>query len=443
LLIFREPLWAAVVAFFGVGIAVAVVLGSRRSHAEPPKEFERASELATWEGRAKKHAAEIDRLKSDLHQALEARGYDVAAGLSAARQRYIEDCANRNKLAAQATRRPDLEQRLTAAQRQEHQREEYQNRRQQLQKRLHNLRLRAGNGDGANDVDALRAWQRQRARRLQSLQLAIAAWEEQRNLLDGGTVETMEAEASHKAQEARDLAKPLSHEELKAFREAHGIPDSVALRLLREQASTARTEADTEAGNIASMARSLRSVAEAEESVAEAERQLERVQRLKASLDRAHDFLERAQESVHRNIAPVLVSSLGKWLPIATNGLYTRAAIAPETLKVRVRSESGPWRDAMALSHGTAEQIYLLLRIAMVDHLTKASAETCPLLLDDITAHCDVVRTLAIMDLLHEMSKERQIIVFTQQAAVVDWARRALDPAHDRLEMLDESLITA
>ena len=108
-----------------------------------------------------------------------------------------------------------------------------------------------------------------------------------------------------------------------------------------------------------------------------------------------------------------------------------------------MRSENAEWRDAALLSHGTAEQVYLLLRIAMVDHLTKSAAETCPLLLDDVTAHCDEMRTTAITNLLHGISQERQVIVFSQQGAVLTWAAANLDPERDRMEILDETLIRA
>jgi len=81
--------------------------------------------------------------------------------------------------------------------------------------------------------------------------------------------------------------------------------------------------------------------------------------------------------------------------------------------------------------------------MAMVDHLTAASSESCPLLCDDITAHCDPVRTAAIMDLLHRMSQARQIVVFAQQPSIAQWAATNLDVARDRIEMLDQTLIRA
>jgi DNA repair protein SbcC/Rad50 len=135
-----------------------------------------------------------------------------------------------------------------------------------------------------------------------------------------------------------------------------------------------------------------------------------------------------------------LASSLEKWLPTITNGLYRRAAVDPEELVVRVKPEGGEWREAMLLSHGTREQIYVLLRIAMAEHLTRSSDETCPLLLDEVTAHCDPVRTEAILNLLLEMSRERQVIVFSQEQDVYAWGQRSLTD-RDRLQTLDRNLL--
>jgi len=48
-------------------------------------------------------------------------------------------------------------------------------------------------------------------------------------------------------------------------------------------------------------------------------------------------------------------------------------------------------RNVQLLSHGTAEQIYLLLRVVLAERLTTAG-ETCPLLLDDVLVQCDQAR---------------------------------------------------
>ena len=57
--------------------------------------------------------------------------------------------------------------------------------------------------------------------------------------------------------------------------------------------------------------------------------------------------------------------------------------------------------------------------------------DNCPLILDDITVHADRARTTAILALLLQISAERQVILFTQEDQVANWAREHLtSPDH-------------
>jgi uncharacterized protein YhaN len=159
---------------------------------------------------------------------------------------------------------------------------------------------------------------------------------------------------------------------------------------------------------------------------------LDGVRRLDAVLERTREFLARAQERVHRDIAPVLASGLDRWLPTVTNGRYVQAIVDPETLDVQVSGIDGRLHYAHLLSHGTAEQVYLLLRAIMARHLTR-SGEICPLVLDDVTAHCDPQRQRAVLEVLHEISTERQVILFAQEDGVLEWAKAQLATPRDRL----------
>ena len=42
-----------------------------------------------------------------------------------------------------------------------------------------------------------------------------------------------------------------------------------------------------------------------------------------------------------------------------------------------------------------------------------------------------------MMELLHELSAEHQVILFSQEDEVVEWAQRNIDPARDQLVLLD------
>ncbi len=176
--------------------------------------------------------------------------------------------------------------------------------------------------------------------------------------------------------------------------------------------------------------RTLVSVPEAEEELAAATEDLDRIRALDATLQTTIALLSSAQERVHRDIAPLLAATLTRWLPHITDGRYTDATVNPATLQVKVCGPDRNFRPAERLSHGTAEQIYLLLRTALTQHLT-AGHDSCPLLLDDVTVQADSIRTAQVLTLLHKISDERQVIVFAQQDQVAQWARENLTSERD------------
>ena len=205
---------------------------------------------------------------------------------------------------------------------------------------------------------------------------------------------------------------------------------------LREDARKTASEADVAAGDLQRLATTMPDVAEAEESLAAAQEDLRRVQDLQDVLMLTRRFLERAEEQVHRDIAPALAASVRKRLPGLTGGRYTDVSVDPVTLEVEVCGPARRWRTADLLSYGTAEQIYLLLRIALTDHLTQGH-ETCPLILDDVTVHADKTRTRDILELLLEIAASRQVILFTQEQEVAAWACERLRPPGHAIQALE------
>src|SRR5205807_123720 len=145
-----------------------------------------------------------------------------------------------------------------------------------------------------------------------------------------------------------------------------------------------------------------------EEGLAAAQAEFDRILRLDGTLTTTRKVLENAQDRVHRQFAPHLEKALRDWLPRITNNRYTDVSVDPISLNVQVKDAGGAFRDAFLLSQSTREQIYLLLRMALVAFLTKPS-EICPLIFDDVTVQTDSTRTEAVLNLLHEMSATRQV----------------------------------
>ncbi|HET6379931.1 MAG TPA: hypothetical protein VFH63_02695, partial [candidate division Zixibacteria bacterium] len=204
----------------------------------------------------------------------------------------------------------------------------------------------------------------------------------------------------------------------------------------RDQVASARREADELRGNLDARRESLPDVAEAEEAVEVARRELTRVEELGRVIDETIRLLRAAEERVHRDVAPVLAGAVTRWLPTISDGAYSEASVDPATLAVRVKeAATGEWRDARLLSEGTREQIYLLLRVAMAQHLV-TTGETAPLLLDEVTVQSDPDRKRRLLDVLHALSAERQVVLFTHDDDVVGWAEGCLDGERDALVRL-------
>ena len=238
----------------------------------------------------------------------------------------------------------------------------------------------------------------------------------------------IQAEAIRLRQEAATLAEHVDPAALAAVRAVS--PDQLADAEREER--TAREACHTARGQLDQLAADLPGVADAEDALAAAMHELERVQRLDRTLARTIEFLERAEERVHRSVAPVLRATVLEWLPRVTGERYTDCKVDPESLQVDVRSGQGPWRTAGLLSHGTAEQVYLLLRLALTRHLV-AQGEVCPLILDDAVAACDADRKRALLETLHAVSGETQVILFTHEEDVRAWARQRISAPRDGL----------
>jgi uncharacterized protein YhaN len=208
------------------------------------------------------------------------------------------------------------------------------------------------------------------------------------------------------------------------------------LARLRAEEQRLRRDHDLQRGNLVARQDALPDVAEAEESAAAARRELQRVEALAATVDASLRLLRSAEERVHRDLAPILAQAVARWLPIVSRGAYAEISVDPADLNVRVKEAgSGQWRNARLLSEGTREQIYLLLRVAMAEHLV-TTGERAPLLLDEVTAQSDSERKRELLGVLHQLSTERQVVLFTHDDDVVAWADQALHEPEDRLVQL-------
>lgn len=399
---------------------VAIAIQQRR---ELERWVDRRGELGEMARAAEEKVASI----------LQHRGIDISSGIDEALNKYLAECAARALLARQAAKRGELERRLEdrlAA-------EEALRRALEADNTLRETAKIIGvtGEDQEERLLGLKAWQQQRATELEQHQLALQEWGELQTLLADRTMDELEEEARRKRETVTRLAEGLDSLQIPVLADLPDLDGQVG-RLQRDLEQASRDAHNTR-GQVEERARTLSSVAEAEEELGRAREELARVRELQRTLELTLTFLKEAQDRAHRTIAPLLAQTITRFLPEVTAQRYLEAAVDPERLIVTVRDRDGHWREATRLSHGTREQIYLLLRMALAQYLAQPG-ETCPLILDEVTVQSDSARTEALLQCLHAVSRERQVIAFSQEDDVLAWARRNLNDPRDRLERLDD-----
>jgi hypothetical protein len=87
------------------------------------------------------------------------------------------------------------------------------------------------------------------------------------------------------------------------------------------------------------------------------------------------------------------------------------------------------------LSDGTVDQLYLALRLAGVEHHLDHSAQSPPLVLDDLLVNFDDARAAAALRLFAKLGERTQVLLFTHHQHVCELAREVLTA--DQLHVAD------
>jgi DNA repair exonuclease SbcCD ATPase subunit len=384
-----------------------------------------------WQRRRDELNWSVSSAAGELRDALIARGVAMSAvsDLEEAVTRYTEECRARAAVARQAQRRSDLEARLAGRRAAESAREQDLAARRAAERQL--VEVAEATGCSALAIvglpDALRDWLSAQEALDQDHQRRERTLARLDQILDGLTLDELEAKITRLVADAGepppDDAPPLADRRTE-------------LSELQGRARTSRDALLELVGRIDTAEKHLRDVSAAGEAEARAAGEVGRLTALSEDLDAATEILGAAQQKVHADIAPLLNETIRPWVPRITRGRYDDIRVNPATLEVEAHEAGGQFRPATVLSHGTTEQLYLLLRLALAQHLT-TTGERAPVILDDITVQSDAYRTVAALDLLHELSTEHQVVLFSQEDEVLRWAEQQLDGSADRLIRLD------
>jgi len=130
---------------------------------------------------------------------------------------------------------------------------------------------------------------------------------------------------------------------------------------------------------------------------------------LNNSYNIAREGLENAYENIRSSLSPDFANKLSDIASKVSNGKYKNISFT-DTDGLVVEIEDGRFLPVERLSQGTIDQMYLGLRLASIDIISK---EKMPVILDETFAFFDDERLKNILEFLNNEYQDRQVIILT------------------------------
>jgi uncharacterized protein YhaN len=137
-------------------------------------------------------------------------------------------------------------------------------------------------------------------------------------------------------------------------------------------------------------------------------------------------LLQQARQIYERERQPAVLRRASEFFNQMTAGRYVRIIVPLGEMRLQIEPAEGPPRTTEQLSRGTAEQLYLAMRLAFVLEYAK-HAGPLPLVVDDILVNFDPVRARAAIQALQAVAATHQVLVFTCHPHVRRWFEEVVE----------------
>ena len=133
------------------------------------------------------------------------------------------------------------------------------------------------------------------------------------------------------------------------------------------------------------------------------------LENLNKSMNLAKEIIQNCYDKMKNTVTPKFTENLSSVVSEITDGKYTHVRFHDD-IGLIVELDNGNYVPASKLSIGTIDQLYLSLRLSMIDELTD---EKMPIILDEAFAYYDNERLENILKFILEKSKKRQVFILT------------------------------
>ena len=193
---------------------------------------------------------------------------------------------------------------------------------------------------------------------------------------------------------------------------AEGVGEAAALTAQLETARQQKTQIENELSRLRGRLENLGDSVAVESDIRYLEERYDIVNREYEALDLAERILREADGEIQSRFSPQRGKLAAEYMSVLTGGRYDEGLIARDFSAMTRRSGDSVARDSGYLSTGTLDLLYLAVRLAVCE-LALPEGENCPLILDDALVNLDEERTGKALQLLAEIARSRQVILFT------------------------------
>lgn len=123
-------------------------------------------------------------------------------------------------------------------------------------------------------------------------------------------------------------------------------------------------------------------------------------------------LLEQAKNKYEKERQPAVIVSAGNMFASITCGKYSGISKPHEKEVVALLNGLGDSKTVEEMSRGTREQLYLAMRLGLIEEYEKR-AEPLPLIMDDVLVNFDEVRGSEFMQILRGFAQARQVLLLS------------------------------
>lgn len=123
-------------------------------------------------------------------------------------------------------------------------------------------------------------------------------------------------------------------------------------------------------------------------------------------------MLERAKRRYEKERQPDVIRAAEKIFSKITGGKYKRIIKPLDDDDIHIDNDSGDRKGMVEMSRGTREQLYLAMRLGLIEEY-ETRAEPLPVIMDDVLVNFDDQRKLKVMEILRDFAESRQVIILS------------------------------